>query len=82
MAKKTKKAKKRRKPQKDENQMAHHVIAQITTSDAARALGKRGGMARKANLSDERLTQIGKQGATARWDKARLKLVEKPDVST
>ncbi|MGB9244645.1 MAG: hypothetical protein WA718_10450 [Terriglobales bacterium] len=66
-----KKLKKRRKPQKDVNQMAFDVITKVQVSehDAAKALGRKGGMARKAKLSLERLTEIGKQGAEARWNK-------------
>jgi hypothetical protein len=68
------KKRKRRKPQKDENQMAYEVIKNIAGTearDAARALGKKGGIARKAKVSPVRLTEIGKQGANARWSKHR-----------
>jgi hypothetical protein len=83
MRKKAKTAKRRRKPEKDENQMAFDVLSKVplNVSEAARAMGKKGGIARKANLSNERLTEIGKEGATARWNKTRLKLVEKPAAS-
>ena len=53
--------------------MAFDVITKIQVSehDAAKALGRKGGMARKAKLSLERLTEIGKQGAAARWNKQK-----------
>jgi hypothetical protein len=35
------------------------------------ALGALGGQARAKNLSAKRLTQIGRQGAAARWVKKR-----------
>jgi hypothetical protein len=76
-----KKTKKRRKSRKDENQMAFDVLAKITESDAARALGRKGGIARKANLSLARLTEIGKQGAAARWSKPREKSIVLPEPS-
>jgi len=31
--------------------------------------GKKGGKARAANLTPERLSEIGKKGAKARWEK-------------
>jgi hypothetical protein len=36
-------------------------------SAAAVELGRKGGKARKANLTKEQLTAIGKQGAAKRW---------------
>jgi hypothetical protein len=51
--------------------MAFDVIERVTKDPAAQSLGRRGGMARKAKLSLERLTEIGKQGANARWNKRR-----------
>ena len=39
------------------------------THAAAVALGALGGKARARNLSAQRLTAIGRQGATARWAK-------------
>lgn len=42
-----------------------------TTHAAAVALGALGGQARAQNLSAKRLTQIGRQGAAARWVKKR-----------
>jgi len=72
------KKRKRRKPQKDENQMAYEVIKNFTGTeahDAARALGKKGGIARKAKVSPIRLTEIGKQGANARWGKHRAERI-------
>jgi hypothetical protein len=80
MKNKKMKRKKRSKPQKDVNQMAFDVVTkvQISETDAARALGRKGGMARKANLSQEKLTEIGKLGAATRWNKRK----EKPIVAT
>jgi hypothetical protein len=75
MAKNTKKAKKRAKPKKDENQMAYDVLKSVPSarSEAARILGSlgasKGGHARKAKLSPEELTEIGKKGSNARWGK-------------
>jgi hypothetical protein len=67
MTKKKTKRKTRNKPRRDVNQMVFDVITkvQISEHDAAKALGRKGGMARKAKLSLERLTEIGKQGAKA-----------------
>lgn len=60
--------------------MAFDVVAQITSSDAARMLGRlgasKGGFARKAKVPAERLTAIGKQGAAARWNKGREKSID------
>lgn len=63
--------------------MAFEVLKKIEISqtDAARALGRRGGIARKANLSLARLTEIGKQGAAARWSKPREKSIVLPEPS-
>lgn len=72
-------AKKRKKPKKaerNENQMAFDVVASMNRIEArlaarppknpaAQALGRRGGIARKRNLSLERLTQIGRKGCGA-----------------
>ena len=62
--------------------MAFDVVTQISKSDAARMLGslgaKKGGIARKAKLSNERLTEIGKLGAATRWGKQKEKLVVPP----
>lgn len=74
-----KKRKKRRKAERDENQMAYDVVAHLRRElrdPAAQALGRRGGIARKHNLSAERLTEIGKQGAAARWNKRKDESVE------
>jgi len=38
---------------------------------AAVELGQRGGLARAKNLSRRKLTEIGRKGAAARWQKAR-----------
>jgi hypothetical protein len=77
--KKTKtKRKKRSKPQKNVNQMAFNVVATITEHDAARVLGRKGGIARKAKQSKERLSEIGREGADSRWHKDK----GKPIVAT
>lgn len=50
--------------------MAHDVLIQFgqrQKDPAAQALGSRGGIARKRNLSAAKLTEIGKKGANARW---------------
>jgi hypothetical protein len=75
-----KKKAKRKKSQKDVNQMAFDVVTkiQISESDAARALGRKGGMARKAKLSDKQLTEIGKHGAAIRWRNRKDKPVVSP----
>jgi hypothetical protein len=70
--------KKRRITQKDENKMAFDVVAQITESDAAKALGRKGGLARRANKTDEELSEIGRQGALARWGKRREETAIQP----
>ena len=72
MAKKPRKQKKRRKPEKDENQMAHAIVKHYSLRDpAAQELGRKGGIARKRNLTREQLHEIALKGANARWDKAR-----------
>ncbi len=44
----------------------------MTRSQAARALGRLGGLARKRNTSGERLRAIARQGALARAESFRL----------
>lgn len=39
---------------------------------ALRQFGRKGGLARKANLTPEKLSAIGRKGAAARWAKAAL----------
>lgn len=39
----------------------------------AARLGRKGGNARKAKLTPERLSEIGRRAATVRWAKARRK---------
>lgn len=75
MAKRTGKAKKKRGTRKDTNQVAFDIVNKIAKDPAAQSLGRRGGMARKAKLTKEELTNIGRQGAKARWDKREEKLV-------
>lgn len=60
--------------------MAFDVVTkvQISESDAARALGRKGGMARKAKLSDKQLTEIGKHGAAIRWGNRKDKTIVSP----
>jgi general stress protein YciG len=41
--------------------------------------GKRGGKARAANLTPEQLSEIGRKGAKARWNKAKTGGGESPD---
>jgi len=57
--------------------MAFEVLKKIEISqtDAARALGRKGGIMRKIKNSSERLTEIGKQGAAARWSKPKKSIV-------
>jgi hypothetical protein len=74
MAKKPIKRKKRRKPERDENQMAYDIVKHLARElrdPAAQELGRKGGIARKRNLSKEQLHEIAVKGANARWDKAR-----------
>lgn len=62
--------------------MAYDVVAhmeRLARDPAAQALGRKGGIARKRNLSLERLTEIGKQGAAARWGKVREKTIVEPE---
>lgn len=68
---------KRKKPQRDVNQMAYDIVRtiQISDTDAAKALGRKGGLARKAKQSKERLSEIGTAGADARWHKDKDKTV-------
>ena len=40
---------------------------------AAVELGRKGGLARKQNLTPEQLSAIGKRGAAARWKKNKGK---------
>jgi hypothetical protein len=78
MAKKRKRKTPKRKIERDENQMAYDVVAhmeRLSKDPAAQSLGRRGGIARKRNLSLERLTEIGKQGAAARWGKHKKETV-------
>jgi hypothetical protein len=42
-------------------------------NQAAVELGRRGGLARKRNLTPEELTAIGKRGAAIRWGKNKRK---------
>jgi hypothetical protein len=81
-----KKRKKPKKAKRDENQMAFDVVAstkriearlasQPPKDPAAQALGRRGGLARKRNLSLQKLTEIGKAGAKARWEKHKKETV-------
>ncbi len=51
------------------------LASQPPKDPAAQSLGRRGGMARKANLSLQQLTEIGKQGANARWSKHKKETV-------
>ena len=72
------------KPHRDANQMAKHILDQITgdapkdepqpvKNAAAVALGRlggmRGGAARAAKLTPERKSEIGKLAAAKRWAK-------------
>jgi hypothetical protein len=75
MAKRTGKIKKKRKSRKDTNQVAFDIVNKIAKDPAAQSLGRRGGMARKARLTKEELTEIGRKGAKARWDKRDEKLI-------
>jgi len=45
---------------------------------AAQALGRLGGLARKTNLSSQRLSEIGKKGARVRWPNSGNKVVAMP----
>ena len=59
--------------------MAYDVVAHLRRElrdPAAQALGRKGGIARKRNLSLEKLTEIGKKGAAARWNKREDKTVD------
>ena len=71
-------------PSPDPNLSAHDAVGRLTHTvrkraakrrkdPAAVALGRKGGLkggkARAAKLSRERLSEIGRQGATARWAK-------------
>jgi hypothetical protein len=87
-----KKRKKPKKAKKDENQMAFDVVANMARiqarvaarppkDPAAQSLGRRGGIARKRNLSLERLTEIGRKGADARWSKQKENDVPKKTES-
>jgi hypothetical protein len=58
--------------------MAYDVIEKITVSDIAKAMGRKGGIARKAKLSSQRLTEIGKKGAAMRWGKQQNKTIVMP----
>ncbi len=55
-------------------------------SEAARILGRLGGLARAAKLSDKELTEQGKKASNSRWDAYRKKKKEEvareEDVST
>ena len=73
MAKRT--GKRKRKTRKDTNQVAFDIVNKIAKDPAAQSLGRRGGMARKAKLTKEQLTKIGREGAKARWDKREQKLI-------
>ena len=55
--------------------MAFDIVNKIAKDPAAQSLGRRGGMARKAKLTQAQLTKIGQQGAKARWDKRNEKPV-------
>ena len=62
--------------------MAYEMIQNLVGQDAraaARALGKKGGIARKRNLSIEQLHVIAVKGARARWDKRKDKPVAPPE---
>lgn len=52
------------------------VSAMKRKSKAATLLGKKGGQARAAKLSAERLREIGQQGANARWERAKRQALE------
>lgn len=73
------------KPHRDANQMAKHILDQITgdapkdepppvKNEAAVALGrlggKKGGAARAASLTAKRRKEIATQAAAARWKKS------------
>jgi general stress protein YciG len=84
-----KKTKKRHKPERDENQMAFDVVADMARiqarlasrppkDPAAQALGRKGGIARKRNLSPEQLAEIGRKGANAKWAKHKKETVAGP----
>lgn len=67
--------------------MAFEVLKKVmvSNSEAARMLGSlgasKGGHARKAKLSAEKLKEIGEKGAAARWGKpTRIAIV--PPVKT
>ena len=73
------------KPHRDANQMAKHILDQLTgdapkeepppvKNEAAVALGrlggKKGGAARAAKLTPEQRSEIAKKAAAGRWKKA------------
>ena len=73
------------KPHRDANQMAKHILDQLTgdapkdepppvKNAAAVALGKlggkKGGVARAASLSPRKRKEIAKKAAAARWSKS------------
>jgi hypothetical protein len=75
------------RPKLDLNQLAKRIVDEATgespktqppqeKNQAAVALGrlggKKGGNARAAKLSDERLKEIALKAARARWDKAKV----------
>lgn len=71
----------RKTPPSDPVVAAHRIVARLTKTEdpvpapkaekdpAAVALGRKGGKARKKNLTPEQLREIGKKGAEARWGK-------------
>lgn len=77
--------KRSRKPLADSNELAASIVGQATSGvpvppkpekdPAAVSLGRKGGLkggkARAEKLSKERLSEIARQGAKARWRKPR-----------
>lgn len=71
-----------RRSREDLNQTAFRIVQEATgqaprtepeprvKDSGAVELGRRGGRKRAAKLSAEQLSEIGKKGAAARWDKS------------
>ena len=57
------------------NRIQARLASRPPKDPAAQSLGRRGGIARKRNLSLERLTEIGRKGANARWSKHKKETV-------
>ena len=60
--------------------MAFYVVKTVESgkNPAAQALGRLGGLARRTNLSSQRLSEIGKKGARVRWPKPEDKIIALP----